>query len=225
MFPGNPWPNGHAVTESEFSAVVREDGTLRGHLHLETEDYYANDPDPFNYDDEDLDENDEDVDWKSRIVWNNYHSCSLSSLKWGHDGFPLVTPGQLFDIAALTGCVLDVDPLPFDFDTEPSFGMYAQSGTTTAGHRIHFSSSRETKNSLYYFNIDWTGAMSNLDCEFRHTFYVRVLNIPFVGIITPFGLTHAQAVRLLQSRVADSHQYEAFETERGWVFRPRKDAS
>ena len=73
-FPGNPWPKGHAITQFQWSARVDRSSGIWFDLHLETDYYYADDREEI--------EDRAKSDWASRIVWCNYHSCTLSSVNW-----------------------------------------------------------------------------------------------------------------------------------------------
>jgi hypothetical protein len=134
-FAGNPWPKGHPVAAAAWTAVLAPDG-LRFHLHLETAEYSAED------DREDTRE--PRGDWTARIVWNNYHRCTLSSTKWASQGFLVATPGKPIDLERLEGRTFRVDPVdgdevPADLELEDlAFGIYLLGHDAVADHRIHF---------------------------------------------------------------------------------------
>ena len=134
-FFGNPWPAGHAVTEAVWSAELRPDG-LRFHLHVVSADYDAED-------DRDDPEGDRGA-WRSRIVWTNYHACSLSSTKWGDDGFLVATPGKPIDLERLASKTFRVDPMagdaiPEDVELDDlAFGIYLLGHDSVCDHRIRF---------------------------------------------------------------------------------------
>src|SRR5262245_65251611 len=82
-FPGNPWPGGHAVIACTWTARVERGTGIWFDLDLETEDYDAADEASA---DDDSDEDAAESDWESKVVWNNYGSCILSSTRWPGDG-------------------------------------------------------------------------------------------------------------------------------------------
>jgi hypothetical protein len=137
-FPGNPWPKGHPITAAAWTAQLGSEG-LRFHLHVESAEYSAEG------DGDDLGERD---DWTARIVWNNYHRCTLSSTEWGHPGFLVATPGAPIDLDRLEGVTFRVDPIDGDelpkgatiFDR--AFGIYLLGHDAAADHDIQFEKRR-----------------------------------------------------------------------------------
>jgi hypothetical protein len=132
-FAGNPWKAGHPVKRAVWTAKLEPEG-LRFHLHLESADYDAED---------DREDDEVDSDWKSRIVWTNYGSCSLSSTKWGHAGFLAATPGKPIDLEKLAGTTFRVDRMKDEIDEdleleEMAFGIYLLGHDAVANHRIAF---------------------------------------------------------------------------------------
>jgi hypothetical protein len=134
-FPGNPWPKGHPIAAATWTAVLAPDG-LRFHLHVESADYNAED---------DRDDRDESESaWTARNVWNNYHSCFLSSTKWANQGFLVATPGAPIDLGRLEGKTFrvdefDGDEVPVDLEPEDmAFGIYLLGHDRVADHRIRF---------------------------------------------------------------------------------------
>lgn len=143
-FPGNPWPKGHGIKKVKWSAVLEPEG-LRFHLHLESEDYYE--------DDDRDDEDEPDDNWKSRGVWGNFHSCTLSSTMWGAEraatgesagGFLVAKPGEPIDLEKLEGKTFAVDPvegntLGSDVDVNAlKFGIYLLGHDSVCDHKITF---------------------------------------------------------------------------------------
>ncbi|PDY51248.1 hypothetical protein COM88_33900, partial [Bacillus cereus] len=106
----NPWPKGHRIVNFKWSAHFKyaEEEELNGvaglyfDLHLETADY----------DDE---EDGEDVDdWHAKIVWNNFHNCTLSSEEWDFKGFRVGSDEVPFDLDLLNGKRFAIDFLSED---------------------------------------------------------------------------------------------------------------
>lgn len=89
-FTNNPYPDGHRINTFLWSGRIDPDRGLVFDFHLITEDYYAEDG---NTDEEP----DNLPDWQSKIVWHNYHKCTLSSKAWGSDGIVVASAGNKFD--------------------------------------------------------------------------------------------------------------------------------
>src|SRR5687767_1955890 len=93
-FAGNPWQAGHPLKYAKWSGELGPHG-LRFHLHLDSADYDA--------EDRRKQTREPTSDWKARNVWNNYHACTLSSIKWGHRGVLAASPGKPIDLDRLAG--------------------------------------------------------------------------------------------------------------------------
>lgn len=83
-FPGNPWEQGHKITEFAWTAKV-EDNNVWLLLDLKSDYYYAEDEKI--EEDEESEDNDALSAWKAPIVWCNYHRCIISSTYWHYGGF------------------------------------------------------------------------------------------------------------------------------------------
>lgn len=192
VFVDNPWPDGHAIQELEWSARIEPETGLWFELHLVSDDYYADDaPD----EEEDVDE---DVsDWKSKTVWTNYHACTLSSTYWDHQGFLVGTKDQPFDFATIGDRLFEVDPLPPDDDPyERAFGIYLLGHDGVADHKIRITPLAEQR-----YELDWRGkiAMEYVgDFDFDSDFYARSDQLTFAGIQLPDGTEENAALPLLQ---------------------------
>lgn len=168
-FTGNPWKEGHPIKKFEWSAEIR-DGVVWFHLHLETEDYekekIIDDPEDTDY----------DSDWEAPIVWNNYHSCTISSNNWHDGGFPVCSVDE-YSIEKLDGFIANVDPLPVtlngDLD-DLAFHTYLLGHDSVAGHEIKFVRREGTE----LFDIHWDGKIALVyagDEEYRYEFHAQIL--------------------------------------------------
>ena len=132
IFKGNPFPKGHKIEKFTWDGELDPDKGLIFHLHLETDDYDAED------DNKDVEEEEDDIsDWLSKTVWNNYHSCTLASKERYQEGIVVATPDQKFDFRQLDGLTLTADPLPLADDWNPddlAFGIYLLGHDTCADH-------------------------------------------------------------------------------------------
>ena len=112
FFKDNPYPNGHRIERFVWSGRFEPETGLWFDFDLQTEDYYR--------EDDSDDENEAESDWQAKIVWGNYHRCSMSSTKW-HDGGILVgSAEQRLDFEKLESTKLAADklPLPADWDDD-----------------------------------------------------------------------------------------------------------
>ncbi len=177
-FPGNPWPEGHAL--AEFAWTVRViDGTVWCDLHLRSADYYAER-------DIELDEGEDeghDSSWEAPGVWGNYHRCTLSSTFWDDDGGFAVCPIDTFTPAWLDGRTFEVDTIAGGTlaDTELddlAFHVYLLGHDSVANHRIAFHRVGDSDR----FDITWSGDIALTyagDDHLEHRFEARIANVPF----------------------------------------------
>jgi hypothetical protein len=207
VFPGSPWPAGHGIEEMAWTGRLEPTG-LWFDLHLVSASYYAEDADDQH---EDHQDDGDPRGWTSRIVWANYHSCKLSSTKWGHSGFLVGTEQEPLTMAGLASQEFLVDSVPEhpdaagtnepDYDEyDHAFGIYVLGHDSVAGHRIRFP----RQHSINAFSLDWRGRIAltytNLDAPFEHGFHATVDCVRFERIDIAASLDHAD-VRALLSRV------------------------
>lgn len=186
QFPGNPWPEGHAL--AEFAWTVRVvDGVVWCDLHLRSANYYA-EHDLELDEDEDLDVDEEDEDdhgssWEAAGVWGNYHRCTLSSTFWGNDrGFPLCPIGD-FTPAWLDARTFEVDTIAAgtvkDVELDDlAFHIYLLGHDSVANHRIAFHRVGDSDR----FDIVWNGDIALTytgDDALAHRFEARISAVPF----------------------------------------------
>ncbi len=186
-FPGNPWPDGHAVTEFVFSARYVPDSGIWIDLHLRTENYYANDTsDDANADEEDEGEVD---DWTSTVLWHNYHSCTLSSTFWAEEaegGDQGVLAGTEQEPLDLDGVLeLTCDENPGDPNDWPRpFPVYLLGHDASADHRIRITKATDAPT----FDIEWTGLLALIyggADSFEYEFRANINGVAFEGIQLP----------------------------------------
>ncbi|MBA3929775.1 MAG: hypothetical protein C0521_09320 [Xanthomonas sp.] len=177
-FPGNPWPEGHALTEFAWTARVA-DGVVWCDLHLRSAAYYAER-------DIELDGNDDedhDSSWEAPGVWGNYHRCTLSSTFWDEDGGFALCPVAAFTPAWLDGRTFEVDAIAggtldgIELD-ELAFHLYLLGHDSVANHRIAFQRVGDSDR----FDITWSGDIALTyagDDALQHRFEARVPGVPF----------------------------------------------
>jgi hypothetical protein len=211
-FVDNPWPNGHRIINFKWGAHFKYEEVeewegragLYFDLHLETADYYE----------EDLDEDEEDAevdDWHAKIVWNNYHSCTLSSEEWAYKGFLVGSEETPFDLEVLDGKEYAFDFLSEedqeDWDPElTAFDIYLLGHDATAFHTIKFT---KVENQTY--QINWKGRLALAyagDYEFRNDFHTLISSTSFIGITIPDELTDLRAHELLERFVSRPALFE-----------------
>lgn len=198
-FKDNPWKDGHRILNFIWSGHINEDG-LWFDFHLESADYDEENNELDSQDDEEV------SDWKAKIVWNNYHSCTLSSTYWGEaSGFQVGKVLNQFDIRKLGSKVYNVDPLSkYDFDN-PSFNIYLLGHDSVAEHRVHFS-----EKELNQFDIKWEGKIALTYAgqnEFLHSFEANLLNVSFQGFEIPEEVPDNRALELLETFTVNSEFY------------------
>lgn len=196
-FPNNPWPKGHAIERASWSGRLHESGTLYFDFDIASADYSAGDRD--DDDDDDLDAG----DWESKIVWNNYHRCSLSSTKWGDAGVPVASAKQRLDWTKLDGRTLRVDPakntMPED-DDQLAFGIYLLGHDGVADHAIRFTRKGKT------WSIDWKAKIALVytgDYDLEHRMKLELRGMTFGGFAIPKRMTPKTARTLFDAAVVD----------------------
>lgn len=189
LFPGNPWPAGHRVTACAWTARIDRDARLWFGLELRSEDYDA--APPALVDDSD--------DWRSPLVWRNYHAFSVET----HRGVLAAEPGRPFAFAAAQ--TLAADPVDgFAHDAEHAFGAYLLGHDTIAGHALTFTPGAGGH------GLRWTGLVALTyggDEEFRHRFRIDVLDLPRPEIALPAGTAPATAREWLTRLVDEPERF------------------
>jgi hypothetical protein len=201
IFPGNPWPNGHAIINFRWSARIEPSSGLWFDLCLESANYNADDPV------KDVEEISSPSNWTSRIVWRNYRNCILSSTDWNNVGFKVTRDQTLFDFDSLNRQEFRVDPLPVREEDTPAFGIYLQGHDSAADHRISFKKLEDKNN----WSIAWQGrvALTYLgDDRFINHFKALVTKTSFDGINLPLKTTKEEAESLLRRFVAKPDQFK-----------------
>jgi len=197
-FIGNAWPNGHRIKEFVWSAALDPRSGLRFHLHMESANYFEEDDEDDDYQEPEFDSFDPDDDWKSKEVWSNYRSCTLSSTQWGHAGLLVGTESAPFDPSSLFDQTFEADPLPVNLDEweKLGFGLYLTGHDSAAAHSIRFRKSAEPQS----VELDWTGKIALTyigSTDFRYSFRAKIGPVRFKGITLPPGLDRAKADELL----------------------------
>ena len=239
-FPGNPWPQGHALIDFAWSAELvpkapwhsiilrgRSSGPQKApgvwfHLHLESANYYADDGDAKADDDEES-----TSEWESKVVWHNYHSCTLSSTFWGAPGIHAGTKDAPLDFEQLTSREFRADSTPPGFSGEfpwlpegqpPAFGLYLLGHDTCADHLVKFTHRLDAD----LFAIQWSGRIALTyagDYEFRYRFEVPEVRAQFGGIFLPKETRSEDAKRLIQPYVANVESLRLTEEDGRLVFK------
>jgi hypothetical protein len=223
VFPGNPWPNGHAIKDFAWSGRLDPGSGIWFDLHLETDNYYADDENP----EPDYDNEDSEGDWDSKIVWHNYHSCTVSSTYWGGDGFQVGSKEKPLDFDALTMHEFQADPLPVKFlDRFPwvdenqtrAFNIYLLGHDMCADHAIRFPQRLDTDS----FAIDWRGRIALTyagDREFRYSFRAPEIWAQFGGVFLPDGTAKRAALELVSPFIVDTGSLRLAEEDGQLVFK------
>jgi hypothetical protein len=214
LFPGNPWPDGHAVNEFSWHFEISEEAEFFLHLHLKSDDYDANDPEA-DEDDSESEDDDDESSWTSKIVWGNYHTCTMSSSKWGDQGI-LIPPGKPLDFTKWGKRTFTADPLPLqtdddgEFDWEDlAFHIYLLGHDACADHRITIV--QNAQNAQGRFDIDWQGKIALAyvgSTDFCHDFKATIKDAAFDGIHYPQAWSQAQALEAIKPYVANAERLQ-----------------
>ncbi|WP_416396656.1 hypothetical protein [Allohahella sp. A8] len=169
-FPGNPWPEGHPVERFRWSAV-ETDGDVWFGIHLKSARYYS---------ERRVHEDEDDLSaWASPTLWNNYHSCTISTSEWHGGGFRVCEAAE-FSPEFLDGLELLVDPNPETVEDweDLAFQSYVLGHDNVAKHKIRFERIGDSKR----FKIIWVGAHAQSyfgDDEFTQEFSVSMSSLEF----------------------------------------------
>ena len=202
-FLDNPYPNGHKVSEFIWSGRVDEDETIWFDFHLETDNYYS--------EDENNDEpEEEESNWKSKIVWGNYNSCKISSICWGEEnkGIKISDNSEKLNFNNCINKELMIDILPLDeyYDYEDlAFNIYLLGHDSCANHKIIF---KENENN---YDIEWTGKIAlsySGDDEFNYDFKANINNVKFDGFYFPTSWSLEKAKEVFHKNFEDFENYE-----------------
>jgi|GEM_PF-1226882 len=191
FFEDNPWPEGHAVKELDFSCHLFPN-RVDLLLHLVSEDYYKTRDIVTEDEAGNLLPEFEDVpEWQHPDSWYNYHACTLSNTNWGIDvRTPINEEGVPFSTQFLSGKPLIFNPVKtgengmgdpdheWDSDSQ-AFGIYLRGHDAVANHKITFSAQ---ENGL--LSLDWTGLVANAyigQTQFEHKFKCEAQDVPFLG--------------------------------------------
>jgi len=191
FFHGNPWPNGHAIKQITWTGRVEPEGLFFA-FDLQTEKYDAAEPGI---------ESDES-DWKSPIVWGNFHSCHLHA---DGRGFRVATERKKLDFSLLEGGVFEADKKPRNGD-DAAFHIYLLGHDSVAGHRIAF----DRRNSNGTYSIRWTGriCLSYVgETRYAHSFEARIDEAALDGIVVPDWNDDVNGRRALANLVPDARRY------------------
>lgn len=208
-FIDSAYPEPHNLREFIWSGRLDDHGKLWFDLHLISEDYYANEPDDL--DDEDLDDdNDENTSlayWQSKIVWNNYHRCVLSSIYWSDEqGFLVGNTSNPFDFSSLNGKTFHIDAEPSLEDEECAFSIYLAGHDACANHTISFSQQTDGQ-----FHILWQGDIALFYSgftEFIHQFKANLTDVTFDGFYFPKDWDLDKTTTEFQKVLTDFENYE-----------------
>ncbi|MEU7633077.1 hypothetical protein AB0C34_24390 [Nocardia sp. NPDC049220] len=221
VFPGNPWPDGHAIEEFAWTGRIDPAGRLWFDLHLRSADYNTE-----RMPEDDADEHEDKDDWSSPIVWHNYHCCTLSSTYWGEDdgtGLRAAEPGRAFLLTANQPQRLMADPLPlaqFDDVESLAFNIYLLGHDSVADQEVSF-----TRRADGTHDIDWQGRIALTYVsryEFEYGFRARISGATLDFIRFPAHFSVEQARRRLAAVLDAPEEFELglVDGQPAWVSKP-----
>lgn len=211
-FKESAYPKPHQLKEFVWSGRLDEEGRLWFDLHLKSEGYYLSEGEDFEEEEEWEDDGDYSSigNWKATIVWDNYHSCILSSNYWSDEKGILLTDGEeLFDFNQLDNRVFTLDPLPEAKDLEDedtAFNIYLLGHDTCVNHTIGF-----TAQENHLFHIQWTGIVALTYGgfnDFIHEFEVDAADASFDGFYYPQTWEREEALLRFKKVLKDIDAFE-----------------
>lgn len=175
-FPGNPWPAGHNLRIIEMTVRGDEEGNLRLHFNLESDEYDAEGPGAAPRADT--------GPWGQAAEWIKHKNMIMSSLRWDNAGFRLPSPRHSFDESKLDGMTLEADAaksVKLDAAAESlAVGIYLLGQDLCAGHRVKL-----TRTALNEFDLHWTGSVALTwlgDKDFDHEFEIDATGVRLVTV-------------------------------------------
>ena len=207
----NPYPLGHKIIEFVWNGHLDEDGQLWFDLHLKTEDYYADDPITA---DEPIEEELDLDSWHSKIVWGNYHACTMWSTKWGNSGILIDEIAPKLNFANWPATRLTADTLPPNSNFMPediewddmALNIYLLGHDACANHQIDIT--RTGKNA---FDFAWAGKLALVyggDDEFKYSFSANISDIKFAGFDYPQALSQDEAREQFAKYIQNMDDFE-----------------
>lgn len=160
VFPGNPWPDGHAVRHFAWRAR-RHGGRLRFLFELNTAEYDADAPGTPG-----------EEEWTAPLAWRKHGRCTISADRWHAGGFE-VDEAIAATAAAVDGRVFLVDDPPPADRASDAFQIHLLGRDACARHRIAFHRIAETDRCF----IDWRGRIALAhagDDTYRHRFVAMI---------------------------------------------------
>lgn len=204
FFSGNPYPDGHEISKFIWSGRVDENQFIWFDFHLETVDYYAEDE----TEEEDFDE--EESDWKAKIVWENYHSCKISSTFWSEEDKGIRVSDDLgklnFKTCIQNPLMVDNFPLAEDCAYEDlAFDIYLLGHDSCANHRLMIDK------DVSGFRIEWTGKIAltySGDANFIYDFNATINHVKFDGFYYPPSWSLEKANDFFKQHLEDFEDFE-----------------
>lgn len=211
-FVDSAYPKPHGLEEFVWSGRLDESGKLWFDLHLKSNGYYKSEGEDYIDDDEEEDDDEYTsmAEWQSRIVWDNYHQCILSSTYWSDEKGILLSEGEKpFSFSSLEGKQFTLDPLPLSDETteeELAFSIYLLGHDVCANHRLVFTA---VNNGVY--DIKWSGTVALTYggfYDYIHEFNTHIPDATFDGFYYPKTWTVEEATVRFKKILADFDQYE-----------------
>lgn len=209
FFHDNPYPKGHRIKEFVWNARLetgededKEKG-LYFDFHLKTEDYYEEDGE------DDPEDFEPESDWKAKIVWGNFHSCTMSSTKWHYGGIKVADENDRVNIQNLQGHTLLADTPPIDMEEDyedRAFHIYLLGHDACADHRITF----KQRNPDGTYNIEWTGKIALAyvgETDLDYSFSAYIESVKFDGIYFSDELPLEASLDMLSKYIEDYNDF------------------
>lgn len=198
-FIDSAYPKAHQLEAFSWSGRLDEAGKLWFDLHLKSQDYYRSEGEEYIEEEEEDDDDDTIYDswnsWQSKIVWDNYHQCTISSSYWSDEqGICIGDEANPFCFSALQDRVFHLDTLPLseeETEQEVAFGIYLLGHDWCANHRLAF---KALNNGSY--DIHWSGKIALAYggfYDYLHDFQAHITDATFDGFYFPTSWTLEEA--------------------------------
>lgn len=204
------------IKEFVWSGHLDDQGQLWFDLHLKTDSYYAENPTHFSEKEPIEAEQDLD-DWHSKIVWGNYHACTMSSTFWGSSGILIDATQPKLNFTNWLNTRLTADTLPpgalnsnpvmpADLEWDDwALNIYLLGHDACANHQIDIAKNGAT------FNVAWIGKIALAyvgQDEFKYDFSANIADVKFDGFEYPQSFSQAKALANFARYIQNINDFE-----------------
>ncbi len=198
-FLNNPYPNGHLIKEFVWTGRIIPDKGIYFDFHLETEEYCKETP---------RNNPDEDIDWESPGVWENYGQCTISSYFYGNEGILIGSKDKPFNFQEICNSVIYADTLTNAKELikqDTGFHIYILGHDSCANHRFELIG-KDKKHS-----IKWSGKIALSYAgqnEYKYDFQAIINDVTFSGFKSSPNHSKEDNIAYLRKSIIDFEKYD-----------------